>query len=1014
MDSAVIIHSTLPGDQYILPAASENGVSMTRELNGSTNIITYFGQQDTATYIRLLTSLQFYNTLPEPQPDSRSVSMQVFTPSDTASSSLPSNIATVTISILPVNDNPPQFSQASYNGSVLENAPPGTTVGVMVSATDADIHGNTAISYSIEGSNPYFTIDASTGLVSTLQPLDSEASSVREFTVVASDNNGPPPLTASVSVSVSVLDQNDNSPVFRQASYAQRLSESTSVNTVILTVSATDADVTVQNSRVSYQIQLPEFFVSGSGMNPTLSPDEQSLPFVIDSATGNISLTSPLDFELVPQYTFEVLATDGGDPALTGTARVVITVTDINDNPPLFSSSEYRESVPEDTAVSTLVLTISATDPDLAAAGNVSYSLVNTEHFAIDPVSGAVSLILPLDFESRQVHNFSVVATDQGLPPLSAEAAVVITVTNVNDNPPVFDPESYSFTVSENTQFEGQVAARDSDGDTIMFALEDDNFEIGSSTGIIRSRPGFVIDFELQRYHLLVVTATDGQSTASANVSITVIDANDNVPEFEQLLYTVNISESAGVGSIVSTVLARDSDSGVNAESTYSITDGNTGSVFSIGASSGVISLERELDFESLPSTQFLLTVTATNTAPPMHSTTTNVLVTVTNENDVPPFLSIAETNLVFTENSPPLRFASSITVTDVDVATHLLTQCEATLSSSPCNTADTVCLESISVNQSLAQSYSLQVSASDDMITVTGPATDAVYMEVLATLLYINSDSEPIPGPRDVEIVCEDELFSSNELNITITVELVNEFCPVLSAAAMTFSYSEGASELAIGQLAGFSLLDSDRPPHDTLQQLQITLSNRLDYSYESITVESSSLTVLSSDDSLGSGSTLGVDDLVITVMGPASVQDFSQVLQSLSYRNSRPEPTLGLRRIALLPVDGTADCATVELTLTISPVNDNPPDVALSLSDSVAYLEGSGRLRFAEEAGLTVSDPDHSELFLLQSSSVVLTGVLDSGMEVLEFNESSLPSNINASMGGMQMLCTCLLMSV
>ncbi len=987
----ITLHNFTIGDEYNITTVS--GLSRSQQMNGNARVITYSGQQDTSVYEDLLRSVQFFTNLTEPQPGLRRVSMQVFTPSDVVGSSLSSNVANITIDVRPLNDNAPQFSQESYDVGVAENLPSGTPLEVIISATDADVYGETMITYFIDGINPFVAIDQSTGVMTTLQPLDAEDGLIFAIVGATDNDNTPSPLTSLVFVTIQVLDENDLVPTFDRRNYIVTVPEDQPIGTVVLSVSASDADVLPNNSMISFQIS--EVPSSGFGMDPSITPVE-NLPFDIDTATGNISLMSILDAELTTLYSFEVIAIDSGTPALTGTASVVINVENRNDNSPQFSAPEYNVSIPEDTATFTMILIVSATDSDIGSSGLVYSLLNNTEHFAVNSTSGVISLILPLDFETQQTYEFTVVATDQGVPPLSSQADVVILVTGVNDNSPLFNPDFYSFEVPENSEFEEQVFAQDGDGDAITFYSEDDTFEIDGS--IIRNREGVVLDFEGVRLYSLTVFATDGQFTSSANITISILDQNDESPVFEQAVFTAEIPELTNIGFIVAIVNAMDNDTGSNAEIRYSITAGNNNATFAIGASSGVISLEKTVDFDTIPNAQFSLIVMATNTAPPALSDTTTVLISIVDQNDLSPELSIDVSNIAFVENSPPVLFASGIAVMDADSSTHLLAQCKAVISNSPCIVDN--CNEGISIDASLALIRGLLVQVVNGSIELSGGANEDVYMEVLSTLTYSNTDTEPIPGPRVVGIVCADEQFFSNTLNITISVELVNEFCPVLTASTTTLSYTEGEGPLLLGIRAGLSLADNDRYPHDTLEVLQISLGNRRDSNFETISITAPpSLTVTSSDDGSGDGSLLEGDELTITISGPATIQDFIAALQSLSYQNSQSEPMLGVRTISLLPMDATRSCTPLELTLTISPVNDNPPDITLTLSNAVSYLEGSGRLYFAEQAGLVISDPDHNNVFLMQSASVLLNGVLDIGMEVLEFNDSSLPDGVNAT---------------
>lgn len=1009
----LVLHDIIPGDEYLLRVPNVPGVSMDQQMNGSSRIITYSGEEEISVYIDLL-SVRYFSSLDEPEPGTRLVSIQVFTPSDSTGSSLASNVAQARIEVRAVNDNPPQFSRDSYNGSVTENARAGTVVGVDIGVIDADIHGATAITFNIEGDSPDFAIEPISGVITTLRPLNADLSSDRVIMVIASDNDGQAGLTSSVEVTIRVLDVNDNPPMFNQRTYVQLVFENTLSGTSVLTVSAEDLDVTAANSEISFQIRVADLLAPGSGMGSmtTLVPVDFSILFEINSVSGVISIVSVLDFELDNEYNFYVLAIDSGIPSLTGTAMVTITLQDVNDNAPQFDVDEYRISIAENTTPPYQALTVSATDADSGQFGQVEFSLQGTQFFMIDRVTGVLSLVEYLDYEVDTSHSFTVVVSDLGVPPLLSSVPVTIEVINVNDNSPQFVPDSYEFSIFENSDFEAQLTAVDLDGSEpnfsfsvsdegqYTFSSQTDELEINPSTGLIRNRPGFVFDFETQMVHTFIVAANDGLFTSLANMTVRVLDQNDNPPVFVPPSYAMSISEFLPVGTSVLQVRAQDVDSGINADLFYSIISGNTDSTFDIDPSSGIISTAIVLDFETVSSTTFMLVVAATNTELPNFNTSATVTLTLTDINDVAPVLSIDNANVTFIESSGPLMFALGIRLTDADTQAHPVTQCSAVLTRGPCDSTEiAVCPEAISVDVSLLESPGLEISIMDDMDQLTlliyGNATDMDYQAVLSTLEYSNLVLEPVPGPRYVEIVCEDSDLQSNLLQLSIDVEFVNEFCSVIAASQTAFNYVEDSGPLQLGQLAGFSATDRDRPPHDRVMTVEIVLSNRLDGDFESI----------SDPDLPGGSGEIGAigstDPQTITFTDITNLNMLVQRLQSIVYTNNRLEPTLGERLITIRPIDTLPDCEPLVISISISPVNDNPPDLVVMLSNAVQYVEGGDPLEFASLAGLVVVDLDHNALFLMESSQVVLNGVLDTDMELLSYNESLLQTGITVSEG-------------
>ena len=1002
----IVVLDLFSGDSYTLP--SPPLLELSDQTENGTRVITYNGTDTIEVYMSLLTSLEFFNNLDEPRVGERRLTVQLLAPTDLPGEYLASNVAEVSINVLPLNDNDPVFSQDLYNGSVVEMSPIGTITGVIVMATDNDIYGDTSITYEIVPPNSNFFIDPVSGVILTNTIINAEVDTFYSFMVIAMDNDGPRTRSSSTTVYIEVIDLNDNPPVFNQSSYTVSVSESASVQSVILQLTAEDADSSFINSDVRYEILPPEV---GSGVPIDPLPESPTdsvidVPFVIDPVTGEISLSKSLDYETAQQFSFSVQASDSGSPSMTAITQVTVLVEDANDNAPRFTNAPYSVTLNESSPVPMNVLTVSATDSDSDTNGVIRYSLLGTELFAVDSFSGIVSLIMPLDYEFQQSHNFTVIASDSGSPQLSAEEQVYIAIFNVNDNPPQFSQDTYEFSVPENSVLNVEVTATDEDLDQITFMPSpgfSPYFELDAFTGVITNAQGFSLDYETQSQFELVVEATDGLFSSFANVTINVLDQNDLEPVFLSSSYSAVINESLPVGSSVLQVRAVDGDLGSNAEIEY-ILDSSEGSVpFSVNSQTGEILVASALDFETLP-IRYTFRVLARNTAPPYFNDTTVITIELTDTNDIRPILSLDQTNFDFIENSDAELIATSIVITDADSADHPITTCSVVLSKELCNSPGVdICRETISVNETSATQLGLTTTILDEIenqtVTITGSASELVYQQVLASLEYANMAEEPNPGVRSVSLQCFDGDFASNVLQISINVQLIDEFCPTIEASQLSFNYTEESGALEIGDLARFVLNDQDRTPHDTLMQLQVMLRNRLDGEYEMIKALDTSSLEVSSSDSVGSGMTITPDTLSIVARGPASLSVYEQFLQALVYENNRTEPTAGERQIVVTPIDPVGDCSPLTLTLSISLLNDNPPILVLLTANSIPYVEGSGNLTFASEAGLTISDADNNQLFPLESSIVTLEGVLDSGMEMLGYDTSTLSPGVGVT---------------
>ena len=983
-------------------------------MTATTRVITYSGSESLSVYINLLTQLQYMNNVDEPQPGTRRITVQVFTPSDNGTS-LGSNVAEITIQISPTNDNTPVFNQSSYRGFVFENEPPGTLTGVTVYANDTDTFGSTVITYHIDGSNLDFAVDPSSGVITTLRSLDADVPGYRhQVIVIADDNDGMVSRSASVSVTIEVLDRNDIPPVFDQTLYNFAVLEDVPIGSTISgVVVAQDRDRTIANSVVTYRIQEPD----GSGILPAsaLGPLSTLPPFTINSTSGAIVTTELLDFETTFEYSFTVLATDSGLPTLTGTTEVRVTIQDVNDNTPEFDEQSYTITLFENTSIGANVLTVTATDVDSTTNGQIQYSLEGTNTFSISATTGDITLVQTLDHERLQAFNFTVIATDlAGNMPRSSEAQVSVFTTNVNDNPPFFSPPSPNFTVIENTGLQVQVTASDPDDDRLSFSLNSsdvtDIFEINQTTGELRSVSGFRFDFELRQTFSLVVEVSDGLFAAYTTVTINILDANDLPPVFEQERYNVTISEAVLVGHSAVQVVATDGDTGTNAEIEYSILGGNAGNVFSINPQSGEITVTRSLDFD-FPPLSYTLTVLARNTAPPYLNATAIVVVNLTDANDLQPMLTLDPLNITYIENSGQIPIATDIRVIDQDSGAHPVTQCSVNLLRGDCllsvpeltqacgsfTTCAEQCAESVALDETLIGELNLSNTGTNttQTISIFGNATELTYQQLLSTLTYSNMAHEPVPGTRTVEILCQDGSQLSNTLQLLVTVELRNEFCADITTSRNALSFTEETGDLPIGQMVVFTLSDRDRTPHDSVSRINITLSNRLDRPFESISVTPvAGVTVISRG--------MNSDSLTLQITGPASIRAFTQVLQSLVYANTHDEPSLGERRITVTPVDGTLSCNSINLTITVVPTNDNAPDLLLNVTNFIQYEEESGAVLFAVEAGLRIEDRDHNNVFGLEGANVTLEGVRDIGSEVLGYSDRLLPGSVSVSNEG------------
>ncbi|XP_043205387.1 DE-cadherin-like isoform X2 [Amphibalanus amphitrite] len=550
---------------------------------------------------------------------------------DTASGS--AQLATV---LLSAGNQPPQFSDDLYRASVLENAAGGSLV-VAVVAQDPNTD---AIRYSIRTSGlvdttlqyEMFTINELTGVIRLRSGEIRFDEEEYRFTVVARD---PSDLEDTASVTVRIIDVNDNRPVFNDCDqYQPEVAESQPAGTFVLKVVAEDADKGL-NAELVYAL--------------VTSPNAPESLFEIDSANGRLTTSKKFNRD-APDHEKSlrviVKASDKGTPSLEGTCVFMVTVLDINDNPPMFDKQAYENSVAKDVKVDTQVERVSATDDDIGPNAAITYSLEAKyppnarDFFQIDPHTGIISSKTSLAALGTNTEVLlTAVATDQGKPALSARAQVTIAVKDSSLQPPTFtEPPQPRYMLKENyrdteTPIATLRAVSNLEGSPKVYyellhgAQEQTNKfrtfvvdENEDGEAIVRYGGTRQLDYEqTPAYNITVVATTDQQTSAQVTFQIVLEDRNDNVPTFYDADQAV-VPENSVPGTFVAVVSAVDGDATrPNNQVTYSLDrESAEYQLFSIESGTGRISTRVPLDREdaSRPSPFYTVTVYAEDGAP--------------------------------------------------------------------------------------------------------------------------------------------------------------------------------------------------------------------------------------------------------------------------------------------------------------------------------------------------------------------------------------------------------------
>ncbi|XP_053319418.1 protocadherin gamma-C5-like isoform X17 [Spea bombifrons] len=543
------------------------------------------------------------------------------------------------IEVLDINDNSPHFATAERLVAIAELAAPGLRFP-LESAIDPDVGTHAVCSYQMSTSQ-HFSLNVKKLKDGKLFPelvlensLDREE--IREhYLILTALDGGNPPRSGTTKITVQVLDNNDNPPTFDQSVYKTSLVENVGIDTLLIKLNATDADEG-KNSEIEYSLEHH-------------TPSKVCELFTLHSVTGEIRVQGKIDYEETSFYEIYVRARDKGIPVMEGHCVIQVEIEDSNDNAPEIFVTSLEKTIPENTPIGTVVGLFNIIDRDSGKNGEVQLRLPPGLPFKFKSVQNHYSLITDntLDREIIPQYTIYMMATDLGSPPMFTDTVIVLNISDVNDNAPVFSHQSVNSYLYENNRpgmLLYTLSATDADeneNSILKFSVSEIYISgspvssfiyINEQTGEVYAQRSF--DYEqIQLLEIPICVEDKGSPKRRSNSTLYlfILDQNDNRPI---ILYPVlttetiehqKVSRQVSIGYLIAKVTAVDADSGYNALLSYSILEVTDPSIFQINSRTGEVKVIRVLT-EIDESMQTILVLVKDSGKPSLSSTATLII----------------------------------------------------------------------------------------------------------------------------------------------------------------------------------------------------------------------------------------------------------------------------------------------------------------------------------------------------------------------------------------------------
>ncbi|XP_067838233.1 cadherin-related family member 2-like [Heptranchias perlo] len=748
---------------------------------------------------------------------------------------------TLHVYIEDVNDNAPAFKGLPYQADVAENENVGTEI-FKVFARDTDRGNNGSVTYEIlelipSDNTGLFEISKN-GSVYLKGQLDFSISNIYQVLVKAVDQGKPEAKYSTTRLIINVIDIANKPPEYLSPFYHVRIPENLPVNTGIITVTAIDGDRGINNP-VRYSI------------NGTST-------FNVDKVTGKITVASLLDREdmrelITINITAFELVEGVKDPSATATAAVTILILDVNDNKPIFYSEQrvatdtFHVTVPEETPIGMPILHIFVQDLDqgnngtfevyLRGADSTAFNLNQNIVYNEGTLTLQVANSEELDFEKNHLLQFQVFAVESETEEIFSSVAIVhVDITDRNDNSPVFNQDYFILEVPEDSANGYNVTCiTATDADSANFSkityqlLGSDNvlqtFDVDPLLGTFFVKNKTFLDREKRQQLFVTLQARDvGGLATNVQIEVSISDANDEVPVFQRNGYTEFIKENVVKNIIQVQAFDRDQEDSPNSKVTYRIIEGDPLKYFRINSSTGVISVVKPLDRESMDASLngiINLTVQAKDCGKPALSSTAQVAITVEDVNDNEPVFN--QSTFIVAVPEDQLDQCVSIQASDSDVT-----------------------------DPNRLMTYRIEDGARGQFII----STEKLDLHQAAACIRVNPDSrlDYDDGPRKYKLTVAaiDFGFDPNTGYTTIEVEIldVNDEAPVLIGSSLSdvFASENGRINTTVTTIQAFDP-DTDAELHffirgaECLDEKEKKLSSSLCKDWFQVTEQSGSL---------------------------------------------------------------------------------------------------------------------------------------------------------------------------